>query len=464
MRVFLIVGVAIFLVPNLMFGSSEYATFESFYKESSHIGWLLAAIFAIIAGAAVFFTGGAASPIVTSIGSWIGGMMGLSGAAATNAGLALLGGGSIASGGFGIIGGTALLTAALSFGTNVVVDYSLDKAISEYKYSKLTEYSKKMITLPLPRNDSGPKAYEDALEVLENIDKDLPIFSNKNQQIIRNAIKVLKNSKDNLEVDESAKKYSLLSLLYFISNDYINAKKYANLAILKAREAKIRRTLPAFIYATSSLYEKDFDFKSITKNYFRYSILAEPDNPLIPLLFSIYLDRMSLRMNDGFLSADSLRDIFDIMQNPSLEDYKVIDYTILLTRYFMRLKLEQQKITSLATSSNETIQDSPKTLEVVRNAFAQYNILINDSKDVLTKFMALKLDDKDRDKAVKFQKLLMNYSNDRHRLASLIDKFKEHQDSLSNKKVNWTLYAILLILILGIIIVFYKKVLKKSYN
>ncbi len=69
-------------------------------------------------------------------------MMGLSGIAATNAGLALLGGGSIASGGFGIIGGTALLTAALSFGTDVVIDYTIGKAVSDYKYSNLVENSK----------------------------------------------------------------------------------------------------------------------------------------------------------------------------------------------------------------------------------------------------------------------------------------------------------------------------------
>jgi hypothetical protein len=159
------------IFPDSSYAATEYATFESFYKESSAIGWILAMVVALSVGVVIFFTGGAASPIVAGFGSWIGGMMGLSGIAATNAGLALLGGGSIASGGFGIIGGTALLTASLSFGIDIVFDYTAGEVVSVYKYSNLTEHSKKMLTLPLPMNDSGPNAYEIAMEVLEGIEK-----------------------------------------------------------------------------------------------------------------------------------------------------------------------------------------------------------------------------------------------------------------------------------------------------
>lgn len=52
-------------------------------------------------------TMGVAAPL---IGAAVGGALGMSGAAATSAGLAFLGGGSIASGGFGMAGGAALLT------------------------------------------------------------------------------------------------------------------------------------------------------------------------------------------------------------------------------------------------------------------------------------------------------------------------------------------------------------------
>ena len=69
----------------------------------------------IAGGGAVIgvITGGLAAPF---IGTAIGGAMGLSGIAATNAGLALLGGGSLASGGFGIAGGTLMIAGVAGVG------------------------------------------------------------------------------------------------------------------------------------------------------------------------------------------------------------------------------------------------------------------------------------------------------------------------------------------------------------
>lgn len=65
----------------------------------------------VAGGAAVALTGGLAAPI---IGGAIGSsLLGLSGAAATSAGLAFLGGGSLAAGGAGMAGGIALVTTAL---------------------------------------------------------------------------------------------------------------------------------------------------------------------------------------------------------------------------------------------------------------------------------------------------------------------------------------------------------------
>jgi hypothetical protein len=66
---------------------------------------------AFMAGAAVF-SGGAANVVGTAVGTHV---LGYSGAAATSAGLALLGGGSLAAGGFGMAGG-ALLVGMVSHG------------------------------------------------------------------------------------------------------------------------------------------------------------------------------------------------------------------------------------------------------------------------------------------------------------------------------------------------------------
>lgn len=70
---------------------------------------------ALTLGGAVagLLTGGLAAPL---IGSALGGAMGLSGAAATSAGLALLGGGAVSAGGLGMAGGTALVAGSMGVG------------------------------------------------------------------------------------------------------------------------------------------------------------------------------------------------------------------------------------------------------------------------------------------------------------------------------------------------------------
>ncbi|WP_087560551.1 hypothetical protein [Rhodococcus sp. NCIMB 12038] len=71
------------------------------------VHWGKVAVIGAAGLAAGVATGGWAAP---AIGAAIGSAAGLTGAAATSAGLATLGGGAIAAGGFGIAGGTALVT------------------------------------------------------------------------------------------------------------------------------------------------------------------------------------------------------------------------------------------------------------------------------------------------------------------------------------------------------------------
>ena len=126
--------VAFLLVSSWMYPDTAYALFEtkanfgSFYDKGwsevliwGGVGILVAAAL----GAAVFFTGGVASPIIApgavSLGTLIGKFMGLTGVAATNAGLALVGGGAIAAGGMGMAGGAAIITAASGVAFEVAV-------------------------------------------------------------------------------------------------------------------------------------------------------------------------------------------------------------------------------------------------------------------------------------------------------------------------------------------------------
>ncbi|EIC21430.1 hypothetical protein [Thiorhodovibrio frisius] len=458
MKALVTITILMMLLPDTAQSAKEYATFEAFYQESAGVSWVLAALAALIAGAFIYFSGGTASPLVISIGTWIGQTMGLSGIVATKAGLALLGAGSIASGGFGVIGGTAVLTAALTFSTELIFDYSLSSAVNEYQYNKLQEHSQQMPTLPLPLNGSGPSQYRKALRLLDEIDDDLPIFSPYNKVIINDATELLRMlpykskksgkttyplliltpvtavrflGRESSSPERLIKTISLLSLLEFVSNDYVEAKEYANAAIKMARKSEIRRTLPAFIYATSVLYDENPHFIKNHKNFFNYAILAEPDNPLIPLLFSLYLDRLLLRIDDGTLDERSLFKVFETMRDPSVRDFQIPNYTIMLSRYLMRLKLEQQKIASLSTSMNSTIKNSKRTLEVLEDSLKSYEILLKDGDIVLKELLATKYlwtDDEAFSEAWNMGDLMINYVVDKRRLNDLVENLRTFQN------------------------------------
>ena len=363
--------------------ASEYGTFESFYKESSNINWWLAGLFALIAAAVIFFTGATASPVVLGVGTWVGNLMGLSGAVATNVGLALLGGGSIASGGFGIIGGVALLTAALSFGTDIVVDYSLSQGISRYDYGKFAEQSSSMATLPLPRNDTGPKPFKAALKKLEEIDKHKSVFDSRNQAIIQKAVLPLEKENTRNRTDRDLlREEALLALLKMLQNDYRGAKTASLSAYNAAERSQEIATFPAFIYATSLVYDDEPDFDQIYK-YFSYAVTEEQENKFRPLLFGILLDRMAYRMADGALSSKVLSQLYELSKQFEYGEDKAAIQQLILVRYFVQLKLEQQKILTLVCSESNTIRKSSKTLDVVKTALTEYRYLLIASEAII---------------------------------------------------------------------------------
>jgi len=266
---------------------------------------------------------------------------------------------------------------------------------------------------------------------LEDVDKNTFTYSSSQQKIILDAIKFLKPRASSTDTADATKNYTLLSLLYFISNDYVNAKKNSSVAIKLSRSLEIKRTLPAFIFATSSLYDKSFDFKGITNTYFKYSILAEPDNSFIPLMFSIYLSRVSLRINDDYLTETSLSRVFEIMQAPSLNDIKTSNYPILLSEYLSQLNMKHEQITSLTETTNKTIKNSKKTLARVTNLLSTYKALSSDANSVMKQFLALDLSDDEQAKTSEIRKELTKYAQDKVRLADLVDRLKKYQDHLA---------------------------------
>jgi len=221
------------------------------------------------------------------------------------------------------------------------------------------------------------------LKVLEKIKQNEQLFANQNQAIIQEAIKTIRSSKEVISnTKDGSREQSLLALLYFTSNDYVAAKRHADLAYRMALSTNVKATLPAFIYATSSMYDEKPDFNRATA-FFNYAVTNEHDNPLSPLLFAVYLDRVMYRYNDGYLSSLTLDSIYDLSKPLSYDERKAAIQFGLLYRYFMIIKLEQQKIVSLTGTHNRTIKDSPKTLVTVRDALREYKSLLVRSKSAI---------------------------------------------------------------------------------
>ncbi len=439
----------LFLLHHILSIELEYATFEALYKSNPSFGWFFIVLLIVIALLPIiwlfFIKKESVNTIVAKItnsairvGTMIGNLMGHHGIIAIRAGFAWLGCGSIVSGGFGMIGGIIYLTVILSLCSNLLLDYVFGKIVAEYQYFSLEPENTKDF---LPKNRLGSNSYVNAIDILEAIDKESFLNSSANQKIIKTAIETLEIDQGKFSVNtflsyvninfylgNKLKNETLLSLLYFILNNDDEAKKYANLAIEDARKLNVRRTLPAFIYAASSLKD-DSNFTLLTNDYFRYSILAEQSNPLIPLLFSAYLNKILSCFADNLLEVSVLKHIFEIMKEPSLKYFRVQNYSILLKKYIKQLELEQKTIFALTNSVDEAIKNAPKTLIIVTESLKKYSLLTQDAKLIMSEYLVLGFNDQIAEEQMKeLQQKLALHVQDEKRLALLVNDLKTLQE------------------------------------
>ncbi|MCK5719202.1 MAG: hypothetical protein KAH84_04540 [Thiomargarita sp.] len=431
--------ILLFLIPDIIY-AAEVATFEAFYTES--LGWtplILASLIAVVIGAIVFFTGGLASPLVAgptaAIGTMIGNMLGYSGIVATNVGLALLGGGSIASGGLGILGGTVVITAALTFSTELITNYAIESYQSSYNQSAFIEQSKTMVNLPLPVNKEGSESYEAVMKILQKIDKEQPLFYPNNKVIINEALRVSNksiNSEWTKVEDKKLQFITLKALLLASIGEYKSAKAIAKDSIIYAKRRSYQKTLPMFIYVLCSLYDEKIDVNK-ANNYFKEVILKEPDNLLIPILFAAYLDRLIYRYtSDGAVNEAHIKQVTLIAANKNIKQYAIVNLSAVMVRYFTLIKLRQQAITAIANTTNEAIRNSPKALNKLGSSMTSYNKLLKDAQQILKILLRQKLehlDSKHKQNTINelknFHSLMNKYVLDEERLSILVESFSK---------------------------------------
>ncbi|MBR2872431.1 MAG: hypothetical protein IKB99_02940 [Lentisphaeria bacterium] len=422
---------ALLVVISSQAGAAEYGTFESFYSAGGlgFWGWTGIILGSIAVGALTFFTfggGAAAAPAwMAAVGTWIGSSVGLSGIAAANFGLALLGGGTIAAGGLGVAGGVTVLATALAFSTDAVASYSIDAALEKYTHSKFVAANKNMLTLPIPRNTKGGKAYKAVMKHLKSEFKsDQALSSGDNQQVLLRAIEILTdNMSAEKDKDYQLKDKTLLALLYLQTNNYAEARNAAWNAISIGTEENEKHTMASFIYALAQLADPEQKCSAETLHKLQTAYLQESDNKLIPIMTGSCLDRMMYQYRSGNLETARLDDFCQLITNNKIDKkLSAQSLEIFITRSMILLKDTQQLIRTVARDESMLKQEKiRRELKVRLERHKKLIGLLNDTASPQVTRLAGKFPEESKIKPDGFETLLAQYRNEVDELEVLIN-------------------------------------------
>ena len=420
--------------------AADYASFESFYQKSGGIwGWVIGGVLACAGVALVFVSTGFAAPFVASIGSAIGGLMGLSGAAATSAGLAWLGGGALAAGGLGVVGGSALLTAIFECtvlgGTQYYEYYSRKK-----DYQELCEQVKDYPTLPPIQNSDGPAEVKLVVESLERhyrLDS-LP-SSEPNTEAVKHALyetlrwkapdkKFYSIGYEEKVRREKLRMYSLQAILYFMGNDYKEAFKHAGEARYYHFETKDDgpASVPNFVYSVSGVFTEELPI-NISLNIFHEAIKSEPENLMIPQLFSIYISRLGAKNAIDYNVLYSLGGTAKHITDTKIR--YVAEYQI-MTAITAKLWEIQQLLTFYSDNSDSI--DEAEFFKNTQTYQEEYKKIL-DYGQSYSRFLLDSKDSKARDEYHKFTILLQKYGLNIEKLLTSIDKISSDMQNRVSK-------------------------------
>lgn len=451
--------------------AADPGSLNAYYRSGFSPSWVWYAIAAVVSGGIVIATGGTGGPIVAAIGTGIGKLLGLSGIAATNAGLALLGGGSLASGGLGMVGGAALLTAALSFGAELVVDPMLFEVQQQFSQRQFEKDSANFINFALPRSHKGSAASADAIKALkaarnaaEQRVKDerkreerdgsdrteggsVALPTQEEREKIKQVSEALRANALPLQsvTSESLGDHTLLAMLHFIQNDYEAARETAASVIAAAPGELSKTSLAEFILAASELQKDAPDYAAST-GYFERAWNTDGEARFRPLMLAIYLDRLEYRYRAQGAPVEQIDQIHEVLARDSYGKPKVGFGKVELARRIILLKYEQQRILALTGSNSESLRSDPAVLDESRGALRRYLALLDSTASIVisyqNEFGRVAVDylfgpakwEKDwQDSLHHYARLLDEYAAHTKELQAAIDELAEYQRRLAKE-------------------------------
>ncbi|MDH3604484.1 MAG: hypothetical protein OEU26_33170, partial [Candidatus Tectomicrobia bacterium] len=142
------------------------------------------------------------------------------------------------------------------------------------------------------------------------------------------------------------------------------------------------------------------------------------------------LDRIMFRFNDGKAQPSHLDDLYTLARQTSIHDHATVNFNLILVRYFTRLKIEQQIISSLSQTQNTVIKQNPNTLAQVQKAFQDYTALLTGASAILATLQQAAMEPEERVKTADFWNLYLAYTRDKTRLSELVVQLKRYHHHL----------------------------------
>lgn len=262
MRLSMLVVVGICLMVAAASAAPPDASFDALYAKTlceqvGGCGWIVAVVAGFAVSALLVVTGGAGA-LVAPIGTWIGNLAGLSGAAATSYGLAFIGGGSLASGGGGVAAGTAILAAALLVAEKgaqeVLKEQVAEKVKTQvallYEDGKFEERLATQPKFPLPAGKWSvafdPRLAENGLKLQRAAADVESAFKSKSNETDASRSERLDRAEksfnatiravidDTSRIGSGVHHHALLSILHLHLNETTPARQHARQALLMA--------------------------------------------------------------------------------------------------------------------------------------------------------------------------------------------------------------------------------------
>lgn len=443
-------AIAIVLIANpIMAQAADPGSVSSFYTERTWFGWktwaiigggaALGAAMAIVPGAQVGLPAYMAS-VATSIGS----LTGVSGAVATTQGLALFAGGSAATGGAAAgsaavgaatlggvtAGGVALGAAAASgaaasgkaagvatFGVVPFLAPMIRELLVELGISYILEYinehwtldgfiqkAKQMIQIPIPGVRDAYEGAEDAITYLkEKVNQNLPLASEENRAVIREAEKRIVAPDPDADAEEIIAYRTLLAMINTWLGNLDQAGRIVQETLDICKREKESCTLTNYLAVFPVLAEGDREAINAALTKHLGVLVQETGNHLLPTMFAAVLDRLEELYKHGRTDETSLR----ILARLATESYKGEEgkYTglIVAARYFNLIRFSHATAMALMEPGTKVVINQTKAKKEIEDLLVHGRALTADVNFLLSDLAKMNLNKDEREVLLKLR-------------------------------------------------------------